>query len=253
VLILFSIVKTKIVHYSSLCYFPLTYLAALQLAQLSNDPQKLKKSVRILLITIGSIVALLIAALPLVGLNKQKLIPLMEDPFAAGNLAANISWSSLECIWGILYLIGIWIAVMFMRKNFRNGMIALCLCQIIIIQVAVIHFTPKVEGYTQRAAIEYFQSFAGKDVYLKPLDYMSYAHLFYSGKTASQNQNYYTYKHNNKGEATSQEANEGWLLSGNIDKPTYFICKIQDKQKYLAMPQLEQTGEKNGFAFFRRK
>ena len=27
VLILFSIVQTKIVHYSSLCYFPLTYLA----------------------------------------------------------------------------------------------------------------------------------------------------------------------------------------------------------------------------------
>jgi 4-amino-4-deoxy-L-arabinose transferase-like glycosyltransferase len=35
VLILFSIVKTKIVHYSSLCYFPLTFLAALQLYRLS--------------------------------------------------------------------------------------------------------------------------------------------------------------------------------------------------------------------------
>ena len=34
VLILFSIVKTKIVHYSSLCYFPLTYLAALQLERI---------------------------------------------------------------------------------------------------------------------------------------------------------------------------------------------------------------------------
>ena len=28
VLILFSIVRTKIIHYSSFCYFPLTYLAA---------------------------------------------------------------------------------------------------------------------------------------------------------------------------------------------------------------------------------
>jgi hypothetical protein len=31
VLILFSIVKTKILHYSSLAYFPLTYLGALTL------------------------------------------------------------------------------------------------------------------------------------------------------------------------------------------------------------------------------
>src|SRR5690606_20755485 len=31
VLVLFSLVKTKIVHYSSLCYFPLTSLAALRL------------------------------------------------------------------------------------------------------------------------------------------------------------------------------------------------------------------------------
>ena len=33
VLILFSIVKTKIIHYSSLCYFPLTYLAAVSFYQ----------------------------------------------------------------------------------------------------------------------------------------------------------------------------------------------------------------------------
>lgn len=253
VLILFSIVKTKIVHYSSLCYFPLTYLAALQLARLSYDPRKFKKSVKVLLLSIGTIVSILIGALPLVGLYKQKLIPYIEDPFAVGNLAADIPWSGIECCWGVLYLAGIWISAMYMRKNFRNGMIALCVCQIIIIQVAVIHFTPKVEGYTQRAAIEYFQGFAGKDVYVKPLDYMSYAHLFYSNKSATANQNYYSYKHNNKGEATSPEANEGWLMTGNIDKPAYFICKIQDKKKFLAMPQLEQIGEKNGFAFFKRK
>src|SRR5690606_10029199 len=32
VLIIFSVVKTKIVHYSSLCYFPLTFIAALALS-----------------------------------------------------------------------------------------------------------------------------------------------------------------------------------------------------------------------------
>src|SRR4029453_3440170 len=34
VLVVFSLVQTKVVHYSSLCYFPLTYLAALQLERI---------------------------------------------------------------------------------------------------------------------------------------------------------------------------------------------------------------------------
>jgi hypothetical protein len=42
VLILFSIVNTKIVHYSSLCYFPLTYLAALRLERIWRGERKLR-------------------------------------------------------------------------------------------------------------------------------------------------------------------------------------------------------------------
>ncbi|WP_276134214.1 ArnT family glycosyltransferase [Polluticoccus soli] len=238
VLILFSIVKTKIVHYSSLCYFPLTYLAALQLYRLSNERIDISKGVQALLLTIGSILGIAIASLPIVGINKAKLIPLIDDPFAVGNLQANVPWSYVECIWGILYLVGIWVSVMMMRRNFRIGMVVLAVVQIVIIQVTVLHFTPKIEAISQRAAIEYFKSFQGKDVYVKVLGYKSYAHLFYTKKQPPINENSY---------------NEEWLLTGPVDKPTYFICKIMDADRYRAMPQLQQIGEKNGFVFFRRK
>lgn len=237
VLLLFSIVKTKIVHYSSLCYFPLTYLAALQLYRLSTEDVKIKGWVRGGLLFLGTVLAIAITALPLVGLNKDKLIPLIDDPFAVGNLQANISWSYTECIWGLLYLAGIWISVLIMKKHFRKGMIALCITQLVIIQVTVLHFTPKIEAFSQRAAIEYFKSFEGKDVYVRVLGYKSYAHLFYTKKLPPANKNYY---------------NEEWLLTGDIDKPTYFICKIMDADKYRALPQLKETGSKNGFVFFSR-
>jgi uncharacterized membrane protein YiaA len=237
VLLLFSIVKTKIVHYSSLCYFPLTYLAALQLYRLSTEEVRIKGWVKGILLFVGSIVAIAIAALPLVGLNKDKLIPLVDDPFAVGNLQANIQWSYAESAWGILYLIGIWISVLMLSKNFRRGMIVLCITQLVIIQVTVLHFTPKIEAFSQRAAIEYFQSFKGKDVYVKVLGYKSYAHLFYSEKMPPVNKNSY---------------NEEWLLTGDIDKPAYFICKVMDADKYRALPQLKETGSKNGFVFFSR-
>ncbi len=252
VLILFSIVKTKIVHYSSLCYFPLTFLAALQLYRLSEGPVKLKKTVRITLLTVGTLLAILISALPIVGINKTKLIPYIDDKFAVGNLQANVSWSYAECLWGITYLAAIWVATYLMRKDFRRGMLALCIAQIIIIQVTVLHFTPKIEAYSQRSAIEYFKSFAGKDVYVHPLGYKSFANLFYAQKQPATDSNYYSHRADHNGNMTEPEANEKWLLSGTPDKPTYFICKIQDADKFRKYPQLTEIGGSNGFVFFKR-
>lgn len=238
VLLLFSIVKTKIVHYSSLCYFPLTFLAALQLYRIAEGKVSLLKPVKILLTIIGVVLAIAITCLPLVGLNKDILIPLIDDPFAVGNLQANVHWSIAEISWGLIYLAGIITAVVLMRKEFRKGVLVLCAVQVITIQVTVLHFTPKIEAISQRTAIEYFRSFIGKDVYVHVLGYKSYAHLFYTQKQPQTNNNY---------------DNEEWLLTGNIDKPAYFICKVMEADKYRSMPQLEETGSKNGFVFFKRK
>jgi hypothetical protein len=243
VLILFSIVKTKIVHYSSLCYFPLTYLAALQLHRLSNNALLLKKRVKAILYFTGSVLGVFILALPIVGLNKAKIIPLIDDPFAVGNLSANVPWSYAECLWGLLYIVGIVAAILYMQRNFRKGMIALCVLQLVIIQVTVLHFTPKIEGYSQRAAINFFEGFEGKNVYIHSLGYKSYAYLFYAKKQPFANASYY-----NNGSIDEQ-----WLLNGNVDKPTYFICKVQDARQYIAMPQLEKINELNGFVFFKRR
>lgn len=256
VLILFSIVKTKIVHYSSLCYFPLTYLAALQLYRLSNEDLKIKKSVVVLLLAIGSLLALLITALPLVGLNKEKLIPYIQDQFAAGNLQAAVSWHWSECIWGLLYLAGIWICVVQFRRRFRQAMLALCVLQVLIIQVTVLHFTPKIEAYSQRAAIDFFKSFEGQDVYVQVLGYKSYAHLFYTKKNKPVNPSYYKPEVAvTKGgdSIISYVPNEAWLLKGPIDRPAYFVCKSPDADDYRAMPTLQEIGQKNGFVFFKRK
>ncbi len=253
VLILFSIVKTKIVHYSSLCYFPLTFLAAVQMYRLSSEPSRLKGAVKTVLLVVGSLIAILIAAIPLVGLNKQKLVPYIADPFAVGNLGANVPWSYTECLWGIVYLAGIWVAFVLMRRNFRNGMLLLCSLQIVIIQATVIHFTPKVEAYSQKAAIDYYKSFQGKDVYVHALGFKSYAAFFYTQKQPATNADYRSLRVDKNGKDVQPIANEPWLLSGEVDKQAYFICKVQDSARYAALPQLEVTGGRNGFIFLKRK
>lgn len=236
-LLLFSIVKTKIVHYSSLCYFPLTYLAAIKISAIAEGKEKLRKGVKIVLGIVGVLLALLIACLPLVGIHKSKLIPLIKDPFAVANLSATVSWGYVEAIWGLLYFIAIILFLIIVRQRFVTAMRMLLLASVIIIQITVLHFTPKIEAYSQRAAIRYFKSFEGKEVYIQVLGYKSYAQLFYADKQPRQSGKHIT---------------EDWLLNGKIDKPAYFICKITSSEQYKAMPQLQYIGEKNGFVFFKR-
>jgi 4-amino-4-deoxy-L-arabinose transferase-like glycosyltransferase len=244
VLLLFSVVKTKIVHYSSLCYFPLTWLAALQLYRLSEGQSRLKPLVRNLLLVIGTLLALAILLLPLAGIFKQKLFPYIKDPFAVANMQAAVSWSPAESLWGLMYLAGIWTAALLMRRHFRKGMLLLCAIQLVIIQVTITHFTPKIEAYSQRAAVAFFEELQGKDVYVHVLGYKSYAHLFYTRKTPPSDTQYYD---------KSGRVNEAWLLEGRVDKPVFFVCKITAAERYEALPQLEEIGRKNGFVFFRRK
>lgn len=237
VLILFSIVKTKIVHYSSLCYFPLTYLAALQLQRLGAGEIKLKRRVVVLVLITGFLLALVVTVFPLVGIYKNALIPYIADPFAVGNLQANVPWHMYEIMWGILYFAGIVTALLLMRRHFIRGMVVLCVTQVLIIQIAVLHFTPKIEAYSQRAAIEFFKGLEGKDVYVHVLGYKSYAQLFYTKKEKPTNPKSYE---------------EQWLLSGAIDKPVYFICKVTSADQYRSVPGMLDLGSRNGFTFFKR-
>ena len=44
-----------------------------------------------------------------------------------------------------------------------------------------------------------------------------------------------------------------WLLTGNIDKPAYFVYKINRKEEYSRIyPHLHILYEKNGFIFAAR-
>lgn len=252
VLILFSIVKTKIVHYSSLCYFPLTFLAAVKLAAIADGRERMKTWVTGGLLLMGTVWAIILIALPLVGLNKASLVPYIADKFAVANLRANISWTYAECMWGVGYLIALWLAMRLFSANAARGALVLLVTQVAAIQVTILHFTPKVEGYTQHAAIEYFESFVGKDVYVQPLGYKSYANLFYTRKGPYTSKEYVWMRTDNKGRQTP-EANSHWLIYGNTDKPTYFICKVNDSIEYASKPQLRLTGSSNGFVFFEKK
>ena len=254
VLILFSIVKTKIVHYSSLCYFPMTYLAAIHLCAIAEGRVVLKKAQIVLLYVLGILWALVLILLPVVGIHKDLLQPLIGDPFAVANLQASVVWSYADCIPGILYLIGLVVGITFLRRQFAKGLIVLAVVQILAIEFTIVHFTPKIEAYSQRAAIDFYSQFAGKDVYIQPVGFKSYANLFYAQKTPAIDRHYYlTDERDTKGNILPPHANQNWLLSGTADRPVYLVCKIYDAYKWRADARVVEVGAANGFVFFKRK
>ena len=267
VLILFSVVKTKIIHYSSLCYFPLTYLAAYAVYKLSAEKFALKKWMFFLLYSIGTTLTILFIILPFIDLYKQELINggWIKDQFAVGNLQANASWRGWEWMTGILLGITLTAAyILFRKKNFSSGAFVLFGGTVIAFTLAFFVITPRVEEYSQGAAIAFWKEHAKDGSYLETIGYKSYAHYFYGNLQPDMETNpRFVSWHTQHAERLynfklSKSENEiairrEWMLNGPIDKPAYFLCKNTfrtEVEKYY--PHLRFTGERNGFVSWER-
>lgn len=242
VLILFSVVQSKIVHYSSLCYFPLTYLAALSLHRLSQEDMAWKGLLRWGLYSIGGLIALVCISAPILANALDFLEPLYaDDPSAVASIRAEVNWSGWEFVPGACLLLVLFLAdQLFRRQAFRQATWTLFGGGALFVMLALIFYVNKVESYSQRAAIEHWESLQGKDCYLTPFSYKSYAPYFY-GQV--------------KPPAPGSKAHDiNWLLFGENDKDVYITTKIHRLNRLTDhVPDVEEIGRKNGFVFLIRK
>ncbi len=239
VLILFTVVKSKIVHYSSLAYFPLTFLAAVVINDLLENKMVLSRGMKIGLAVIAFPFIAATFILPWLGRNTEVILENIDDAFARGNLEAAVNWTGWEVIPGVLLLAALVAFFMLWKKNqLKPALVVLFGGTAIFVFTMLIFFVGRVEAYSQRAAIEFFESKIGADCYVHNFAYKSYAQLFYTRKQ----------------EPANPESNdENWLLTGDIDKDVYFITKVH-KAKY--MPERDdiiKIGEQNGFVFYKRE
>src|SRR6201996_9629236 len=102
VTVLFTIVQSRIIHYSSMAWFPVTFLAAYSIYKWERREMNYKKYVGILLAILGGLISLLILGVAIIGLNVKRLAPYVEDTFARGNLGADVHWAGLEGLIGVL-------------------------------------------------------------------------------------------------------------------------------------------------------
>ncbi len=237
VLTIFSISTTKIAHYSSLCYFPLTFLAAHDVHKVLSGEKAWTPVATILCALFGATVALLVMLFPIALYHVDVILPWIKDDLTKAVLQTPVPWSGFEWLIGALYFILILLASMFLfKKNFAVGFGMLFASTALTTHFFTLFVAPKVERYTQGAPIDFYEQRQGEDCYIIT-GYKSYAHYFYARMKPPSNPN---------------ANNEAWLLSGEIDKPTYFVAKLPDRAWYEEKPNLSLIKVDGGFVFFKR-
>ncbi|MBU3700186.1 MAG: glycosyltransferase family 39 protein [Candidatus Kapabacteria bacterium] len=294
VLVVFSAVTTKIVHYSSMTYIPLTYLAATWIvrrgvvtpainvapakagAQIEDvapakagaqieDVAPAKAGAQIeqshitdnpwapasagatgLIILAHSILIGGIAIIvPLAFMNSEWMLslPSFRDPFLREAMSRKVEWLGIEPFIGLILIVGACAFAILLRRKPLAGIIALYASVMLFIFAFLPLVAPKIEAYSQGAALDFYQSLRGRDVYAKPLTMKSYAHLFYTDKPPDLS---------SAAKGIDVDAWEPWLINGPVDRPVRFVCRVNDLANWKDQPNLRELYREGGFVFFER-
>ena len=264
VLILFSVVKTKIIHYSSLCYYPLTFVACIGLVDLKQE--RVSPYLKTLYWFTASLLILAFLLIGLFPLFRESLLAsgLIGDAFAVENLKADVKWSGLEFLPGLVLLSA---SVLLFRalKNGHAKQLYLALgIQTAFITLAILLLVPKIEQYTQHAAIAFYREKAKEHCYIETHNFKSYAYLFYGdrrpGDFTNPDQVRYIFEQQNVMEREGHSrlssyatSNVLWMENGKIDRTAYIVIKTPDEKKLMQEhPDFTKLYQKNGFSFFAR-
>ncbi len=269
VLILFSIVRTKIVHYSSLCWLPLTFLSAYSIESINHQIFKFKWYFKVSIVVVGMLLSAAFIAFPLImAYNRQWLLNLIKDDFSKANFAANVPWGAGDAVPGVLLII---VLAVFVINLFRQKPVqtfgALLMGNVLVIWMLSISFTGKIEQHTQGAAIKFFESVKQENCYIFNAGYKTYAHYFYAATRPLKymdglnllNEKYYRQKGKTSylqlSEAEKAELDDlqkHWLINGVVDRNVYFIVKSDDREDIPEFKNLKEIYNQNGFVVYKR-
>ena len=246
VLVVFSLVKTKIIHYSSMTYLPLTFLAALALERMCASRGRWKLPTTIGLSIVGVVLTAATVLVPWVFQHRDALLalPSFRDTYLRAAIMRDVDWIGIEPWIGSILLLGLVGAWLLQRRGKLTASIGVLFGSVMLFVALFLPLVaPRIEPYTQGAALDFYESLKGKDVYVKPLTMKSYAHLFYTDKP---------YHLSSAAKGVAVDAWEPWLLEGAIDKPAYFVARITDADPWRTHPNLRVLREEGGFVIFER-
>jgi len=234
VMILFSIVTTKIVHYSSMAYLPLAYLAALVVQRTVQSKTTLPAWIRKWVLIQGIALGAAIALVPIAIAFKDTWIGWVNDPFVVGNLSVIVPIGGWEWLIGVAYITLIGFAVVSLRTNLMRGLRILTLGSAVTIFTTMLVIVPKIERISQGSAIQFFEEHSQEEVYFETYGYKSYAHYFY-GRITQEN---------------AHTMSEHALIAS--DRPVMISVRVNRLEKFKEeYPRATFLYEAGGFHYYR--
>ncbi len=265
VLVVFGLVQSKIVHYSSLAYYPLTFLAAAQLRAWHRRGRTLRmRGVQAGLAGIASLWILALLAFFWASHNPSRVATLIDAPFAQAQwtLVPELPWWTLlpalvlpAMLWAGLHA--------WKYGQVQRGALLVFLGSALFLQGSLWAVIRPAETLAQGPVVAWWSALAGQDVY-RYSAYRSYAPFFYgrpplpqqevlnsASERAAARMGIPEGKH---GFYRRPESRREWLLWGpDLDKPVWVVARAGGQADYLAtVPGMEQMKAHGGFVLLRR-
>ncbi len=254
VLILFSAVTTKIVHYSSLCYLPLALLTANWVCRI----QQINIAQRLFMILISLLWVIGLFSLAHLGYSPefmQQLISLIQDDFVRAQLATEVDWSIFHYAFALVFLaLNLYLIFNYNKLNLMSYLTF----NTLFISMLMIQIVPKVEKYTQASWIEHLESYQGKEMIHLTQGFKSYAHIYYSKQQNSEKisaikqsvlnkmnkESFYDLEHTDRQEFDFLLRTE---VINNQSVKFSISAKLSHKEELNQNPELKQVFEGNGY------
>ena len=247
VLLLFSVVNTKIIHYSSLCYFPLAWFAARALTRDGYRGQW-GRAINIGLTTTWGLYALASLALPCLiwYLGGDDFSALAFDPELQSRLRLNVRWPWFTLLPALVAAAGLaWqlrsrkrydLNYPAHRQAWAAGHLAL---SSLFLAAGLSCFAPRIQRYTQGAPAAFFAGLAEEEVTVGTAYYKSYAHWYYAALPP--------------GRYGGGCQDRQCRFHGPNRLPLYFASPMRVTEQVLReVPDAELLYQSGGFSFYRR-
>ena len=270
VLILFTIVSTKIVHYSSLAYFPLSYLATIEMQKLQFG-KKLSMFFKTIFIAFAFLIStgLTMGIYALIA-QPEFMYESIKDPYIQEIMKTPLDWNGFEYLIPLLILTGSILFIALSSKRLIQSIILYLVFLGVFFSFSSKLILPKIDFLLQGHLIQFYDSISLDKKYISTVGFKSYAHYFYA-QTDQLNKtdhlktkkieildthfdvdSFHDLTKSQKNKYSSYVVN--WMIDGNIDRPCYLVTKSNRKVNQLEQNKnLDIVYNKLGYKIFKRK
>jgi 4-amino-4-deoxy-L-arabinose transferase-like glycosyltransferase len=170
VIVITCLFKNKIAHYSALAYYPISYLAAYSLRFILEDKVQLRKFTLILIALGGLIWTAALTIVPITRLNIKNIKQYVHEDTLLDALTRNYPWQNFEILIGVLFFtILVLFFILVYRNKIRLALIILFFSCMIVSEIVLVYYVPKIEQYTQGSQVDFIK---------QNLDEKAYFHYF---------------------------------------------------------------------------